>query len=437
MTPPLRQPVHRTVAIAAVSTAVALLAAPTAGAAVAGADDGRWYYEATGLAELHQRTTGSGVTIAVLDEAVNPAVADLTGADVQPHEPSYCAAEPGGEPYPATSTEAVAQHTTSIATMLVGTDAGTGGAPGIPGVAPGATVRTYAIRYGDQPCETPAGQENYQDDAMRDAIADGADIIAVPGAAKLTTDAVADALRAGIIVVAAGGNDGFLSGMPAVANGVVTVGTVTSDAALAEGSPVGDKLSVVAPGARIRALMAPWDSYGTTTGSSNATAYTAGALALLWSLYPDATADQLLQALIRTTGAQVTDEPAPHDATWGYGTVSPRSLLTVDPTTYPDENPFLVDDGTEPTVADVLGTGGTDESSSAPTSGSGDADDAAGPTEPADSAGSPVAAIVGGGIAVLLVAGVAVSVLAARRRTRRASASTHDEPPTYARGSHG
>lgn len=422
-------------AVAAVSAAVALLAAPTAGAAVPGADDGRWYYEATGLAELHQRTTGSGVTIAVLDEAVNPAVADLVGADVQPHEPSYCAAEAGGEAYPATSTEAVAQHTTSIATMLVGTDAGTGGAPGIPGVAPGATVRTYAIRYGDQPCETPAGQENYQDDALRDAIADGADIIAVPGAAKITTDGVADALRAGIIVVAAGGNDGFLSGMPAVANGVVTVGTVTSDATLAEGSPVGDKLSVVAPGARIRALMAPWDSYGTTTGSSNATAYAAGALALLWSLYPDATAGQLLQALIHTTGAQVTDEPAPHDATWGYGTVSPRSLLTVDPTTYSDENPFLLDDGTEPTVADVLGTGGEDGSSSAPTGDSAGSDDDAAATDPSDAARLPVAAIVGGGIAVLLVAGI--FVLAARRRTRQASASTHDEPSTYARGSHG
>lgn len=408
----------------------ALLVAPTAHAAVPGSDDGRWYYEATGLAEIHQRTTGTGITIAVLDEAVNPGVADLAGADVQPHAPSYCAAEPGGEAYPATSAEPVAQHTTSIATMIAGTDVGTGGAPGIPGVAPGATVRTYAIRNGDQPCETPGGQENYQDDAIRDAIADGADIIAVPGAGKFTTDGVADALRAGVIVVAAGGNDGFLSGMPAIANGVVTVGTVTSDATLAEGSPVGSKLSVVAPGARIRTLVAPWDSYGTTTGSSNATAYTAGALALLWSLYPEATDGQILQALIRTTGAQVTDEPAPHDTTWGYGTVSPRSLLTVDPTTYLDENPFLLDDGTDPTVADVLGTDEGPEPTSAADAADAAADEGAPPADAGRGTGLSVAVLVGSGISVL-VAGIAGAVLVSRRRARRAPASPHGEPPTY------
>jgi hypothetical protein len=219
-----RRPVRQGAVLATAVAVVALVAPAAAGAAVPGAEDGRWYYEATGLADLHQRTTGEGVTIAVIDEAVNPAVADLGGADVQPHEPSYCAAQPGGEAYPATSTEPVAEHTTSIVTMLVGTDAGVGGAPGIPGVAPGATVRTYAVRYGEAPCETPAGQEDLQDDAIRDAVAEGADIIAVPGAASFTTDGVADALRAGAVVIAAGGNDGFISGMPSVANGVVNVG---------------------------------------------------------------------------------------------------------------------------------------------------------------------------------------------------------------------
>jgi hypothetical protein len=190
-----RRPVRQGAVLATAVAVVALVAPAAAGAAVPGAEDGRWYYEATGLADLHQRTTGEGVTIAVIDEAVNPAVADLGGADVQPHEPSYCAAQPGGEAYPATSTEPVAEHTTSIVTMLVGTDAGVGGAPGIPGVAPGATVRTYAVRYGEAPCETPAGQEDLQDDAIRDAVAEGADIIAVPGAASFTTDGVADARR--------------------------------------------------------------------------------------------------------------------------------------------------------------------------------------------------------------------------------------------------
>lgn len=417
----------------AISVAAATVVTPAAGvAAVPGADDGRWYVEATGLTELHQRTTGAGITIAVLDEAVNPAAADLVGADVLPHEPSYCAAEPDGQAYPATSTEALAKHTTSIATMLVGTDAGSGGAPGIPGVAPGATVRTYAIRYGDQPCETPAGQENYQDDAIRDAVADGADIIAVPGAGRFTTDGIADALRAGVIVVAAAGNDGELTGLPAIANGVVTVGTVTSDVTLAEGSPSGPTLAAVAPGARIRAMQADWTTYGTTTGSSNATAYTAGALALLWSLYPDATDGQIIQALIHTTDAEVKETPS-RETGWGYGTVSPRGLLSVDPTTYPDENPLLLDDGRAPLVSDVVGGG---EPTAAPADEPDDAvadDDAATSDTPSDS-GLPLGAIAGGAFGVLLVVGAVVAVIISRRRR---PTTDNDAKHTTARGSHG
>ncbi|WP_217616389.1 S8 family serine peptidase [Cellulomonas sp. GbtcB1] len=414
-----------------------ILTAGSATAAVPGADDGRWYVEATGLPELHQRTTGTGITIAVLDEAVNPAVADLVGADVQPHEPSYCAADAGGEAYPATSTEAVAKHTTSIATMLVGTDAGTGGAPGIPGVAPGATVRTYAIRYGDLPCETPAGQEDDQDDAIRDAIADGADIIAVPGAGRFTMDGVAEALRAGVIVVAAGGNDGALTGMPAIANGVVTVGTVTSDVTLAEGSPVGPSLAAVAPGAKIRAMRDDWSTYGTTTGSSNATAYTAGALALLWSLYPDATDGQIIQALIHTTDAEVKETPA-RDMEWGYGTVSPRGLLSVDPTTYPDENPLLRDDGTLPLIADVVGDGAPAATPEGETDEAPVDDNAAAPAEPGAGSGLPMGALVGGGAGLLLIAGAAVALVITRRRRRAVEhTAAHDATHTNARGSHG
>lgn len=429
-----RRPIRQGAVLATAVAVVALVAPAAAGAAVPGAEDGRWYYEATGLADLHQRTTGEGVTIAVIDEAVNPAVADLGGADVQPHEPSYCAAQPGGEAYPATSTEPVAEHTTSIVTMLVGTDAGVGGAPGIPGVAPGATVRTYAVRYGEAPCETPAGQEDLQDDAIRDAVAEGADIIAVPGAASFTTDGVADALRAGVVVIAAGGNDGFISGMPSVANGVVNVGTVTPDATLADGSPRGDLLAVVAPGARIRALVAPWDAYNTTTGSSNATAYTAGALALLWSLYPEATGGQLLQAMIRTTGGEVTAEPAEHDGSWGYGTLNVRSLLSVDPTTYQDENPFLLDDGTKPTPAEVLGT---DSAPTAEPSSSGTVTDGGTTTsETTESSDLPLGVVVGGAVALVLVAGVVTAVFL-RRRKATVPGHSYDEPPTYARGNHG
>jgi hypothetical protein len=150
-----------------------------------------------------------------------------------------------------------------------------------------------------------------------------------------------------------------------------------------------------------------------TTGSSNATAYTAGAIALLWSLYPDATSGQVLQALIHTTDGRVNDTPT-HDAAWGYGTVSPRALLSVDPTTYPDENPFLLDDpGAVPSIAQVLAT--TAEPSSAASTENSAQGDAA-PEESAAAPQTPWATIIGGFVAIVVVGTVVLAVVRARRR---------------------
>ncbi|NHT17519.1 S8 family serine peptidase [Cellulomonas sp. IC4_254] len=406
-------------------------------AAVPGADDGRWYYEATGMADIHQTTTGQGITVAVLDGRVNTGVADLAGADVQPHEPSYCAAEPGGEAYPATTTDPDAQHATSIATMLVGTDAGLAGQPGIPGLAPGITLRTYAVYVEGQPCETPVGQEDLADDAVRDALTDGADIILVPGTQQMSAEVVAEAQRAGAIVVGSAGNDGtVVTGFPATLNGVVATGTITSDMTLDDGSVYGPRLGVVAPGAHIRALSPTWDSYGTTTGSSNAAAYTAGALALLWSLHPDATDGQVLQALVRTTDGEVKDTWA-QDPNWGYGIVNARVLLTVDPTAFPDENPFVSDEpDLLPTIEQILGTtdGGEAGATSDP-AGAATEEPTATPEQDDPASGSALPLILGAG-GVVVVGAIAITVLLRRRRTSD-DAGQHDAPQTYARGNHG
>lgn len=430
---------HRVVASAALAVLLGLSGTSSAAAVAPNADDGRWYYSATGLAELHQRTTGEGITVALLDGRVNPDVVDLAGADVQPHEPSYCAAEAGGPAYPATSADPDAEHSTSMATMLAGQDVGIGNEPGIPGVAPGVTLRTYATIVDGSPCETPAGQENSQDDAFRDALADGANIIAVPGNNNFSATVIAEALRAGAIVVAAGGNDGALSGLPARFNGVLSVGTVTPDVTLAEGSPYGEGLGAVAPGAYIRELLPTWDSYWMTTGSSNATAYTAGALALLWSLYPDATGGQLLQALVHTTDGRVSETPT-QDAEWGYGTVSPRALLSVDPTTYPDENPLLLaDEDAAPSIAEVLGTPGGSASGEPATETGGDLagaeDQGKSDVAPEVEAGTPWAAIIGGIAAIIVVGGVALAIVLARRRAHSPDHHTsHEAPSAYSRG---
>jgi hypothetical protein len=155
-----------------------------------------------------------------------------------------------------------------------------------------------------------------------------------------------------------------------------------------------------------------WDYYGTSTGSSNSAAYTAGALALAWSAYPDATANQILQALVHTAGGTVVETPV-HDDDWGYGLVNARTLVSVDPTTYPDENPFLSDDPTlQPAAAHVLGG---DEPADPQAQESTPTESVDEPVVQEREAGLPVLALAGGA-ALLVAAGVATAVVVACRR---------------------
>jgi hypothetical protein len=432
---------HGRPAAAGAAALLLALSAPSAALASTGGSDGRWYYDMTGMAEVHQQTTGEGITIGILDTPINPSAPDLVGADLWVHEPSYCAAEAGGAALPGVSTDTDARHGTTIASLLVGTDAGIGGEPGIPGVAPGAAVRAYPIIFGEA-CESPAGAGANLDPAMRDAVADGVDIIVVPGSNFITGEGIAAALKAGVIVIGAAGNwTSIVTGSPADKNGVVATGWVDQNVELSGGSPHGERLGVVAPGADFRSIASTWDEYTRTEGSSNSAAYTAGALALAWSLHPDATANQILQALVRTTDGQIKDVPA-HDEDWGYGAVHVRTLVSVDPTTYPDENPFLSDDPTlEPRASDVLGAGPDDAVAPAPGPTTTPAAQPDATDEQEQDDGVPILAVVGGVAALVLVVGATTAVVVARRRRRPAhetAASTpHPQAPTYTGGNHG
>ena len=417
----------RAVRQAAGGTAL-LLALSAPATASAATDDGRWYYDSAGLADAHQQATGEGITIGLLDGPLNPAAPDVAGADVWVREPSFCAAETGGEAFPSITTEADARHATTMAALLVGTGSGAGGQPGIPAVAPGASLRSYAINI-ENACQSPAGVSPGRDDAVRAAVADGVDIIVVPGSNLFHEAGITEALRAGVIVIASGGNtSGRVNGQPATMNGVVATGYIDQQIQLSVGSASGPRLGVVAPGEAMLGIAADWSSYVLTEGSSNSAAFTAGALALAWSAHPEATGNQILQALIHTTDGDVHD-PA-HDDDWGYGTVNVRTLLSVDPTTYPDENPFLSDDPMlRPTIREVLGD--TDDAKAAP-------EPSAAPVEPAhpeppasdESPGSTLTPVlVGAGVAFVL-AGAVTAVVVIRRRRRVEHGPEHEPQPT-------
>lgn len=220
-----RAPLRRVTAALAVLTGVAV----PAGAAAAAPDDpsqgGLWYVDAMQLDEVHAQATGADVTVAVIDSPVNPDVADLAGTDLTVSDENFC--QPGA---PVTGTDDRASHGTNMAARIVGTGAGIADQPGIRGVAPDARVLYYTVGAEGETCEGTLFTE-----AVGRAIDDGADVISMStavGFRPALAEALAEAQRAGVVLVAAVANEGTLTpdDWPTYANGVVTVeaGDVTA-----------------------------------------------------------------------------------------------------------------------------------------------------------------------------------------------------------------
>jgi subtilisin family serine protease len=313
-------------------TLVALATTP----AHAQTDDGLWYVRDTGVADAHATTTGRGVTVAVIDSPINPDVPELADADLSVRDEAFCDADGDGTMDPATSTGPEAEHGTTMTSIIVGSGEGADGQPGVQGVAPGATVLYYAWESGD-PDACNASDVVGVAEAVDQAVADGAQILnlsiggVIPSAEE--TAAIGRAIRAGAVVVASAGNEvGAAREWPGLTNGVVTVTGLDAEQNLNTGSEIyGPTIDVVAPGVDLRTHDgADWATYDLGTGTSLATAWTSGVLALAWSAHPDATGNQMIQSLLRNTtsgGGELTRA----DDYWGYAIVWVRRMPEADP----------------------------------------------------------------------------------------------------------
>jgi hypothetical protein len=151
---------------------------------------------------------------------------------------------------------------------------------------------------------------------------------AYPAVLKLAVDY---ALAQGVVVVAAAGNSG--SGepwYPAALAGVIAVGATTASDRPASFSNHGRWLSFVAPGWEV-ATTDRNGGYTTTTGTSPATAFVSGALALLTArgLRPH-DARQLLQESAHDIGPQGWDEET------GWGRIDVGAAVGIPPPARPD-----------------------------------------------------------------------------------------------------
>ncbi|KIP51921.1 S8/S53 family peptidase [Leucobacter komagatae] len=349
-----------------------------------------WYADGLRFDELQARgATGEGVKIAVIDAALNPDVAELAGANITV-KGSYCAFPDTGTPVPAVSDDvARAGHGTSVVAMLVGNGTSADGGPGTRGIVPDAEVWFYSTGLpeesagddGGVKCENydgargefydtdlPASSPEYflggpESYAAWNAVRDGADIVVysgIDGDIYGWTPALVTALRAGVPIVAGTPNpDGDMQSQlnlffPFALNGVVAVSGLDREGSILSGG--GDRLDPLtgeALGSKNLGFLSAGsellvpsgrDTWGPELGygTSLATPLVAGVIALGLEKFPEATANQVLQAMVRTTGPNGLHEPEWVDPKRGYGLANPVSLLNVDPTQYRDENPLFV-----------------------------------------------------------------------------------------------
>ncbi|WP_279367877.1 S8 family peptidase [Microbacterium testaceum] len=306
-----------------------------------------WWGE-YGIDQAHTAgLTGKGVKVAVLEKQINPDLPVFQGTNLHVSASPVCVNKPA-----VTTTDAndASIHGTTMAAYIVGNGTGAGA---VRGIAPDADLTFYGYGPDDGPqCETADGNKLTAFGAgVKMAVDDGAKIIytAIGGSArKDDAPAIAYALARGAVIVSASINPrqlGAREGDQGAYNGVVSTAAVDRDGNLQQldGAPfVIPQTTVVAAGFRLPAVgkSGDWQTGGTGTGSSFASPIVAGMLALASQKTPDASANQLLQALISTTnGGQHT--PSRTDDGYGYGAAWLSTLLAVDPLTLPDSNPLM------------------------------------------------------------------------------------------------
>ncbi|QAY59132.1 hypothetical protein ET475_03415 [Microbacterium protaetiae] len=338
---------------AAMLFAAALAIVPAIGAQAADAPSS-WWYDGFGVAEVQAAGwTGEGVKIAVIDQQINPDLPVFQGTNLTVDDDPLCkggSVTTNAVKAPTPSNSVV--HGSDVTALLIGN--GKGDAK-IRGIAPGSDVTFYG--YGmsvhdalDATCGSSIEDTTALGEGINRAVDGGAQVISISLVVSTMTtgdaEAVARAIARGVVIVAGTPNTmkNTDTQWPWMYNGVVSVNAFGKDGYLQDDAEVkGQKnvwpeVTVVAPGVNFPSVDSSGNDYW-VTGSSLATPLTAGIVAVAAQKYPEATGNQLIQSLIHNTTAD--DHELSRSDDLGYGPVSLRHMLKVDPTTYPDENPLM------------------------------------------------------------------------------------------------
>ncbi len=398
--------VWSTAGVVALTGALLLTSAPTASADYV--RDRQWFLDVFRMKDTWAETQGQGVTVAVVDSGVDGSHPDLTGQVLEGKDFT------GG----GNAQEDKIGHGTKMASIIAAHGHGAGNSSGVIGVAPKAkilplrTLQTSTDRNSDETWGA----------AVRYAVDHGAKVINLSfgndGGKTLIDgrDAIAYAEDHDVVVVASSGNDGSsVVSEPAALPGVVSVGAVDKNANLWDDSSTGKGLTLTAPGVDIvGANPTMSNGYGVGSGTSDATAFVSGVAALVRAKYPDLTAGQVINRLIKSASFLGHKGLKAPDEQYGYGIIRPYEAVTMDIPAGPKANPL-----------------GQLKSSSSTTT---EASKGAGTSTQADkekSSSSSILVVAGGIAAILVIGAIAFVVIRSRRNGGNGGPGSGGGAPQY------
>ncbi len=316
-----------------------------------------WAFEMTQIENLYDDGyKGEGVVVGLIDTGIDPNHDDLDHIEIVAWR-DYI--NDRNDPYDDQG------HGTMVAGILAARGDLRGAAPKVSMVV----AKVFDVSGGTSRTE----MEDIIAEAVDFCVENGADIISMSlGGTDFmnyneipsdrTEDACRRALNQGVFVVAAAGNDGDDVALgeteadvasPGTVDDVICVGSIDKNGIIAPTSSVGDnngwlpgpfddrrdpdrKPELVAPGVDIFTTY-PGNKYKFMSGTSAATPFVSGALALLLEAHPeykrdgasggDRSAIDHVKTLLMNTAREQEGQGTPHDDYYGYGLVKIKDTI--------------------------------------------------------------------------------------------------------------
>ncbi|MFJ6946086.1 S8 family serine peptidase [Streptomyces wuyuanensis] len=283
----------------------------------------QWYLDAMHAEEIWKKTTGEGITVAVIDTGVNSSTPSLKGKVLKGLDTTGVKGE---------ATDDYTGHGTTMAELIAGS--GEGG--GLKGLAPGAKI--LPLRVSNTKLQNKESVNAHDErDAIRAAADSDAQIISMSFGSEFMTqeniEAVKYAESKGKLFLAAVGNSAKKGNKPSYpANYPEVAGVAATDrnGRVAEYSQHGDFVDIAAPGNDIpywcdSSFTRYCDGDG---GTSAANAIASASAALIWSAHPDWTANQVLRVMFESAARPEGSKEGTLSNYLGHGIVRPNAHIT-------------------------------------------------------------------------------------------------------------